>query len=44
MFGLQDKNAKAIAADVDVDIRIVNEEVFTGTKTVTTEDFGSYTN
>ena len=34
-FGLADKNDKSLSADVDVDIRIVNdadEEVYTGTK------------
>lgn len=45
-FGLADKNDKPLAADVDVDIRIVNdenEEVYTGTKSVSTDDFGYYT-
>lgn len=45
-FGLADKNDKSLSADVDVDIRIVNdadEEVYTGTKSVSTDDFGYYT-
>lgn len=45
-FGLADKNGKPLSADVDVDIRIVNdenEEVYTGTKSVSTDDFGYYT-
>ena len=45
-FGLADKNGKPLAADVDVDIRIINdenEEVYTGTKSVSTDDFGYYT-
>ena len=45
-FGLSDKNDTPLAEDVDVDIRIVNdeeEEVFSGTKSVSTEDFGYYT-
>ena len=45
-FGLADKNDKSLSADVDVDIRIVNdadEEVYTGTKSVPTDDFGYYT-
>ena len=44
-FGLLDGNDKYIAADVDVDIRIVNdadEEVYSATKSVTFEDFGDY--
>ena len=45
-FGLADKNDKSLSADVDVDIRIVNdadEEVYTGTKSVSPDDFGYYT-
>ena len=47
-FGLADKNDKPLSAgvDVDVDIRIVNdenEEVYTGTKSVSPDDFGCYT-
>ena len=45
-FGLADKNDKPLSADVDVDIRIVNdenEEVYTGTKSVSAGDFGYYT-
>lgn len=45
-FALADKNDKPLSADVDVDIRIVNdedEEVYTGTKSVSTDDFGYYT-
>ena len=45
-FGLADKNDKSLSADVDVDIRIVNdadEEVYTGTKSVSTDDFSYYT-
>ena len=45
-FGLADKNDKPLSADVDVDIRIVNdenEEVYTGTKSVSADDFGYYT-
>lgn len=44
-FGLLNSNDKYIAADVDVDIRIVNdagEEVYSATKSVTTKDFGDY--
>ena len=44
-FGLLDSNDRYIAADVDVDIRIVNdadEEVYSATKSVTSEDFGDY--
>ena len=36
-FGLADKNDKPLSADVDIDIRIVNDEgeaVYTGTKSV----------
>lgn len=42
-FGLLDGNDKYIAADVD--IRIINdadEEVYSATKSVTSEDFGDY--
>ena len=45
-FGLADKNDKSLSADVDVGIRIVNdadEEVYTGTKSVSTDDFSYYT-
>ena len=45
-FGLADKNDKPLSADVDVDIRIVNdedEEVYSGTKSVSADDFGNYT-
>lgn len=44
-FGLLDGNDKYIAADVNVDIRIVNnvgEEVYSATKSVTVKDFGNY--
>jgi len=44
-FGLLNGNDKYIAADVDVDIRIVNdvgEEVYAATKSVTSRDFGNY--
>lgn len=44
-FGLLNDNDKYIAADVDIDIRIVNdvgEEVYSATKSVTSEDFGDY--
>lgn len=45
-FGLLDENDNPIAAEVDVDIRIVNdseEVVYTETKTVLTNDYGYYT-
>lgn len=45
-FGLLNKNDKYISADVDVDIRIVNEkdeEVYNCTKSVYKDDFGYYT-
>lgn len=45
-FGLKDKNDKDLAVSVDVDIRIVNEnneEVYRATKTITENDFGTYT-
>ena len=44
-FGLLDKRDGAVSADVDVDIRIVNdsgEEVYAATNTVTDSDFGYY--
>ena len=44
-FGLADKNDNSLSADVDVDIRIVNdadEEVYTGTKSVSPDDFSYY--
>lgn len=45
-FELTDKNNKALSANVDVDIRIVNdefEEVYAGIKSVSTDDYGYYT-
>ena len=45
-FGLADKNGKPLSAGVDVDIRVVNdedEEVYTGTKSVSPDDFSYYT-
>lgn len=45
-FGLLDKNGDSISAEVDVDIRIVNEnneEVYQNTKTVSKDDFAYYT-
>lgn len=45
-FGLADKNDKPLSADVDVDIRIVNDEgeaVYTGTKSVSSDDYSYYT-
>ncbi len=45
-FGLLNKNKEYISADVDVDIRIVNEkgeEVYKGTKSVFKSDFDYYT-
>lgn len=45
-FGLLNKNSKSISADVDVDIRIVNEkneEIYKGTKSVFKSDFDYYT-
>lgn len=45
-FGLLDTNDNPIAAEVDVDIRIVNdsdEVVYTETKAVSTKDYGYYT-
>lgn len=44
-FGLLNKNEEYISADVDIDIRIVNEndeEVYKGTKSVSKNDFGYY--
>ena len=45
-FGLADKNGNPLSAEVDVDIRVVNdegEEVYTGTKSVSPDDFNYYT-
>lgn len=45
-FGLFNKNNEYISADVDVDIRIINEEeeeVYIGTKSVSKNDFAYYT-
>lgn len=45
-FGLLNKNDEEISAEIDVDIRIVNEEdeeVYKGTKSVLKKDFGYYT-
>lgn len=45
-FGLLNQNDSSVSADVDVDIRIVNEdgeEVYTGTKSVSKDDFSYYT-
>lgn len=45
-FGLADKNGEPLWADVDVDIRIVNdenEEVYSGTKSVSNDNYGYYT-
>lgn len=45
-FGLAGKNDTPLSADVDVDIRIVNdenEEIYTGTKSVSADDYGYYT-
>ena len=45
-FGLLNKNDESISANVDVDIRIVNEkdeEVYKGTKSVFQNDFDYYT-
>ena len=44
-FGLLNNKERYIAADVTVDIRIVNdagEEVYSATKSVTSKDFGNY--
>jgi len=46
-FELRDKSDNSISADIDVDIRIVNdknEEVFNGKRSVSPNDFGYYTN
>lgn len=46
-FALLDKAGQYIAAEVDVDVRIVNEngvEVYRAAHTVTQEDFGHYSN
>lgn len=45
-FGLLDKNKESVSADVDVEIRIVNEngeEIYKGTKPVFKSDFDNYT-
>lgn len=45
-FGLADRNNRLVTADVDVDIRIVNdegEEVYTGTKSVSSADYAGQT-
>lgn len=45
-FGLLNQDGKSISADVDVDIRIVNEqdeEVYSETKSVSKNDFSYYT-
>ena len=45
-FELLDKNDKPLAADVYIDVRIINdenEEVFTGTTAVTADNYGYYT-
>lgn len=45
-FGLLDEKGKPLAAEVDVDIRIVNdadEVVYTGTRSVSANDYGYYT-
>ena len=45
-FGLLNKNSEYVSADVDVDIRIINEEdeeVYNGTRSVSKNDFGYYT-
>lgn len=45
-FGLLNNNDEYISADVDIDIRIVNEhdeEVYKGTKSVSKNDFNYYT-
>lgn len=44
-FGLLDEAGESISANVDADIRIINdngEEVFAATKSVTDDDFGYY--
>lgn len=45
-FGLLNQNGDSISASVDVDIRIVNEngeEIYSGTKSVSEDDFSCYT-
>ena len=45
-FGLKNKSGKFISSDVKADIRIVNdkdEEVYNGSKYVTTDDFANFT-
>lgn len=45
-FGLFDKNGSPLSADVNVDIRIVNddnEEVYSDTKSVSSDDYNYYT-
>lgn len=45
-FGLLNQNGESMSAEVDVDIRIVNEngeEVYKETKIVSQDDFGNYT-
>lgn len=45
-FGLLNQDGESVSADVDVDIRIVNEddeEVYSETKSVSEEDFSYYT-
>lgn len=45
-FGLLDENDQPVSADVDVDIRIVNdedEEIYSATKSVLPDDYGYYT-
>ena len=46
-FGLCDKNEKYLSASADVEIRIVNDRdelVYSGTKSITEDDFGTYSN
>ncbi len=46
-FGLLNKNGKYIAADVDADIRIVDDDgnkLYSATRSVSKEDFNYYTN
>ncbi len=45
-FGLRDCNERAVSAEVDVDIRIENDQgevVYSATRSVTPDDFGTYT-
>lgn len=45
-FGLTDKNSKPLSVGVDVDIRIINdenEEVYAGTKSISSDDYDYYT-